>query len=306
MRSRTPHSGLAAVLTVLLFGIAGCRAAPAGTDPVAETIAGRVISLSPNITEILYAVDAGHTVVGVTDFCTYPPDELAGMARVGAYLNPDVERMLSLRPDLVILLPSQEGLKQRMESSGIRTLTVANESLQEVLDSIVAIGEATGHTDEARALQDELQADLDGVRQAIAGRQTVPTLVVIGRGSGDLAGIFAVGPGTFLDEMILAAGGRNVFADAATLYPQVPLEEVIQRAPQVIIEVVVPPSELEPQDVFAAWDGLSTIPAVQDRRIHVLTDDYLLIPGPRSVRTARRLQPLLHPDLDPAAPGEIP
>jgi len=263
-----------------------------------------VISLAPNITEILHAVGAGHTVVGVTDFCSYPADELADVPRIGAYLNPDVERMLSLRPDLVVLLPSQEGLRARLESSGIRTLTVANESLDEVLDSIEAIGAATGRGEEARALRRELEDDLEAVRSATAGREPIPTLVVIGRGSDDLAGIFAVGPGTFLDEMLRAAGGRNVFEDAATLYPQVPLEEVIQRAPGVIVEVVVPPSELETAAVVAAWRNLSTVPAVQDGRIHVLTDDYLLIPGPRAVRTARRLQPLLHPDLErPVAEG---
>ena len=304
MRSRTIQLALLPSVALLLSGITGCRGAPAALGPDTDAVAARVISLSPNITEVLFAVGAGQTVIGVTDFCTYPPDEVARVPRIGAYLNPDVERILSLRPDLVILLPSQEGLQQRLSSSGIRTLTVANESLEEVLASIDTIGEATGHADEAHALRQELQADLDSVRSAVADREPVPTLVVIGRGSDDLAGIFAVGPGTFLDETIRAAGGRNVLDDAVTLYPQVPLEEVIQRAPQVIVEVVVPPSELDPQAVVEAWDDLSAVPAVRDRRIHVLTDDYLLIPGPRAVRTARRLQPLLHPDLEPRGEGE--
>ena len=302
MRCGTIQFALATAL--VLVGTGGCRSAPAPLPADVDAIATKVISLSPNITEILFAVGAGETVVGVTDFCAFPPDELAGVPRIGAYLNPDVERILSLRPDLVILLPSQEGMQQRLESSGIRTLTVANESLEEVLASIDAIGDVTGHADDAHALRDELQTELDGVRSVTADREPVPTLVVIGRGSDDLAGIFAVGPGTFLDELIRTAGGHNVLHDAATLYPQVPLEEVIQRSPHVIVEVVVPPSELDSQIVIAAWDDLSTIPAVRDGRIHVLTDDYLLIPGPRAVRTARRLQPLLHPAQDPPSEGE--
>jgi len=247
------------------------------------------------MTEILFAVGAGDQVVGVTDFCNYPADGLAEMPRIGAYLNPDVERMLALQPDLVVLLPSQAALGERMKAAGVPTLTVANESLEEVLDSIGALGQATGHGEEAARLRAELEAELDTLRQDSAATEPTPTLVVIGRGSGDMAGIFAVGPGTFLDELIRVSGGHNVLAEAVSLYPQVPLEEVIRLAPQVIVEVVVPPSSLEPDQVIAAWNELDSIPAVRDGRVHVLTDDHLLIPGPRAVRTARQLYPLLHP-----------
>ena len=284
---------ITAAALALLAGV-GCR--PPAESPRVTGPASRVISLSPNMTEILFAVGAGQQVVGVTDFCTYPAGELTDMTRIGAYLNPDVERMFALQPDLVVLLPSQAGLRERLEAAHIPTLTVANESLDEVLDSIDALGKATGHDEEARQLRAELEADLDRVRQAAAGSEPTPTLVVIGRGSGDMAGIFGVGPGTFLDEVIRVAGGRNVLAKAVSLYPQVPLEEVIRLAPQVIIEVVVPPSALEPDQVIAAWNDLDSIPAVQDGRVHVLTEDHLLIPGPRAVRTAQQLHPLLHPE----------
>ena len=290
----------AALLGVLLMATGGCRGPSPSTEapspPAAATAPSRVISLAPNITETLFAVGAGEQVVAVTDFCTYPPDELESMPRIGAYLNPDVERMLSLTPDLVILLPAQEDLRKRMESAGIGTLSVANESMDEVLSGIEDIGEATGHAEEGRQLSGELRGELDAARALVTDRATVPVLLAIGRGGDDLAGIFGVGPGTFLDEVIRAAGGRNVLAEAPSLYPQVPIEEVIRLAPAVIVEVVVPPWQVPPDEIAGAWSHLSSIPAVRDGRIHVLTDDYLLIPGPRAIRSARRLLPLLHPD----------
>ncbi len=290
-RAIVATAGLACALLIAAAG-AGCggRSEP---DPEPVGPARRVISTSPNLTEILFAVGAGEQVVGVTDFCTWPP-EARDVPRIGAYLNPDVERMIALQPDLVLVLPSMVGLAERLQGAGIETRAVANESLQQVLDSIDAIGEATGHVDEATKLKADLRTELDAIAEAVAGEAPIEVLVVIGRGSGDLTGIFAVGPGTFLDELLRVAGGRNVLADAVSLYPQVPLEEVIRLAPDVIVEVVVPPSELATDDVVASWSSLSTVPAVRDGRIHVLTEDYLLIPGPRSVRTARQLQLLLH------------
>jgi iron complex transport system substrate-binding protein len=284
-------------------GCAGEQATPPATPEQAPAVPHRIVSLSPNVTETLFAVGAGEQLAAVTDFCNYPPDPLADMPRIGAYLNPDIERMLFLSPDLVVVLPSQVGTRERMEATGIATLTVRNESLDEILASIETLGEATGHGDEGRALAAELRAEMDAVRAQVADRAPVSVLLVIGRGADDLTGIFGVGPGTFLDEVIRTAGGRNVLAEAPTLYPQVPLEEVIRLAPQVIVEVVVPPSQLEPGQVSQAWSSLSSIPAVKDGRIHVLTEDYLLIPGPRAVRSAKRLLPLLHPETEAETEG---
>jgi iron complex transport system substrate-binding protein len=233
----------------------------------------------------------------VTDYCVYPPEAVAGLPRIGAYLNPDIERMLSLRPDLVVLIPTQDRVAQRMSGAGVATLQVRNERLDEVLESITTLGDATGHGDRGRLVRQDLEDGLAAVRASVAGRTPTPTLVVIGRGSGDMAGIFAVGPGAFLDEILTAAGGINVLDGALGLYPQVPLEEVLSLAPEVIIEVVVPPSLLQPAEIVDAWSSLSTVPAVRDGRVHVVTEDYLLIPGPRAVRTAERLAPLLHREL---------
>lgn len=275
----------------------GCR----GEEPVEPVPAAagqapqRIISTAPNLTEILFAVGAGDQVAAVTDFCAYPPEKLAQMPRIGAYLNPDMERMFSLQPDLVVVIPSMESLRRRLEAAHIPTLTVRNESHEDMLASIEAIGTATGHEAEGQQLRAELEQGLAKVRD-LAGTQPTSFLMVIGRGSGDMSGIFAVGPGTFLDELARAAGGRNVLEEAISLYPQVPLEEVIHLAPEVIIEVVVPPSELTGDQVAAGWNTLSTVPAVRDGRVHVLTDDYMLIPGPRALRTAERLLPLLHPE----------
>ncbi len=293
-----PRTLLALVLGSWLLACGGGGSPPAATPAEPPAVPRRIVSLSPNVTETLFAVGAGEQVAAVTDFCTYPPEPLADMPRIGAYLNPDVERMLSLSPDLVVVLPSQSGTRERMEAAGIATLTVRNESLDEILTSIETLGEAAGRGEEGRALADELRGEMEAVQAQIAGREPVPTLVVIGRGGDDLTGIFGVGPGTFLDEVIRTAGGRNVLAEAPTLYPQVPLEEIIRLAPHVIVEVVVPPSQLEPDQVREAWGALSSIPAVKEDRIHVLTEDYLLIPGPRAVRSAQRLLPLLHPGME--------
>lgn len=284
---------------MLLFGCTRTAEVRESEPPAA---AQRIISTAPGFTEILFAVGAGDQVVAVTDFCAYPPEAVAALPTIGAYLNPDMERMLGLRPDLVVLLPAQEGLRQRMEAAGVRTLTAPNESHTELLASILAIGAAAGRDDEARQLHDDLVAELDSVRDAVQGRDPVPTLVVIGRGSGDLAGILAVGSGTFLDELLRAAGGRNVMEEARGLYPQVPLEEVIHLAPQVIVDVAVPPSNLEPERIIGSWSHLTSVPAVRDGRVHVLAQDYLLIPGPRAIQTARLLQPILHPGLAVEAP----
>jgi iron complex transport system substrate-binding protein len=233
--------------------------------------------MAPSLTETLFALGLGDRVVGVDDYSLWPP-EAARRSRVGGLFNPNLEKIVSLHPDLVVLLPSEKEIGVKVRALGIESLIVPAETLADVDAGFVTIGKKCG-------------AGAAGERAAAAWRAALApapvggapkVMLSIDRQAGRLAGLLVAAHGTFLDELLGRLGGINVFADAATRYPQVAMEEVVARAPQVILELR---SEPAPASVAATlltdWRPLGSVPAVRDGRIAVIAGGYVLVPGPR-------------------------
>jgi iron complex transport system substrate-binding protein len=257
----------------------------------------RIISLIPAVTEMLFAIGAGDQVIGVSSFDTYPP-EAATRTRVGALLDPDFERILSLKPDLVVVYASQTELLTRLQRARIPTFVYRHAGLADVATTITALGARTGRTSEASSVGRQIESGLDTIRRSVAGRGRPRVALVFGREAGTLRSLFVSGGIGFLHDLIETAGGENAFADVKREGTQVSSEAMLARAPQVIIEAhqsewdaSVTPREL------AVWRRLGTIPAVRTNRLHFVADDRLFIPGPRVLDAARVLARLIHPDV---------
>jgi len=257
----------------------------------------RIVSLVPALTEMLFALGAGPHVVGVSNFDDYPP-AVTSLPRVGALLDPNMERILSLRPDLVIVYGSQTDAQQQLERAKIRTYNYRHAGLAGIFSTLRELGAAVGRTPDAERLARGMQTHLDGIRARVAGRPRLRTLFVFERDPGSLRGIFVNGGVGFLHDVLGVAGGSDVFADVARESVQPSIETILARAPDVILEVRVR------EDLSAAqlakersvWMTLSSIPAVKNNRVHILTGQFLVVPGPRVGQATETIARTLHPE----------
>jgi iron complex transport system substrate-binding protein len=258
--------------------------------------ARRIVSLVPALTEALFAIGAGPQVVGVSSFDEFPPGVKA-LPRVGALLDPDVERIFTLRPDLVVVYGSQSDLQSQLSRARIRTFGYRHGGIHTTLDTIRQLGSATGHESEAGALISSLQGKLEAVRARVKGRARPRTLLVFERQPGTLREVYASGGVGFLHEMLEIAGGRNVFADTPRESVQPSVETLLTSAPEVILEVRAT-ALIEPRAAAEreAWASLASVPAVRQQRIYLLTGDYMVVPGPRLVEATETIARTLHPD----------
>jgi iron complex transport system substrate-binding protein len=221
------------------------------------------------------------------------------LPRVGALLDPNTERILSLRPSLVVTYSSQADVENQLARAGIRTFSYRHGGIQTVLETIRDLGSATGRDASAAALVRELQTRLDAVRAQVKGRPRPRVLLVFERQPKTLRELYVSGGRGFLHEMLEIAGGRNVFGDFDRESVQPSTELLLTRPPDVIIEVRAKGlvEEAEVREERGVWATLSSLPAVRNGRIHLLSGDYLVVPGPRLAQATEAFARALHPDL---------
>lgn len=294
--------------TVIAVAGGGCRRQASssikGGEPAAQpgpeggaAAPRRVVSLTPSLTEILWTLGAGDRVVGVSDYCDYPP-EARTRPRVGTFLQPSVEKILALRPDLILVDGVQKDVAAALQAAGggARVLAIPMNDLAQVRAAITQIGAALGdRRQEAAALLGQLDAELAEVRGLVSRRGSRPrpkVLFVVDRQLGGLRGVVAAGPGTYLDELVQLAGGSNVFADLPVRYGKVAIEAIEERQPEVILDAVHSDAG-SAASVRADWLALRNVPAVQKGRIYVLSDREFVTPGPRLGKALRQLARLL-------------
>lgn len=258
----------------------------------------RIISLIPAVTEALFAIGAGHQVIAVSSFDNYPP-EATTRTRVGALLNPDFERILSLKPDLVVLYVTQNELASRLDRARVPTFAYRHTGLADISTTIRSLGDRVGRQQEAARVARELEAGLEEVRRATASQARPRVVLVFGREAGTLRSIFVSGGVGFLHDLVETAGGRNAFADVNRESLQVSSETILAHAPEVIIEMRQSTwDQSATARELAVWRTLPALPAVRSNRIHLVADDRLFIPGPRVVDGARVLARSIHPDVN--------
>lgn len=260
----------------------------------------RIISTAPSITEILYALELGDRVVADTKFCRYPP-EARSKPKIGDYVHPDLEAIASLKPDLVIIQTNPVRLRERLSAMHLRTVQIDQQNIAAIYESVRVIGGATGVPDRAAKLIASIHAGLDDVQTRAAGRKKVRVMFVIGRSQGRLDGLVVSGRASFLNEVIAVAGGANIFGDALAAYPQVSMEEVIARDPEVIIDMgdmadTIAVSEQHKREVVALWNRVPSLAAVKQHRVFAVASDIYVVPGPRVVDAARAIFDMLHAD----------
>ena len=249
--------------------------------PAPATPPQRIVSVVPAVTEMLYAIGAGDRVVGVSSYDRYPP-EVERVTKVGALLDPDVERILSLRPDLVAVYRSQTDLLTQLARARISPFVYAHTGLDDITDTIRQLGDRIGSSGRAGALASDIERRIAAVRTRTAGTTRPRTLIVMGRDAFSLRGIYASGGVGFIHDMVTAAGGENVFADAPRQAVQATSELVIARRPDVILELRAEPLDRATEErEIRTWSAVASVPAVKQRRIHIIGDARTVIPGPR-------------------------
>jgi len=259
----------------------------------------RIVSTAPSITELLYELGLGDRVVGVDRFSRYPP-EAQRKAKVGDYVNPNLETIASLRPDLVIIPTNPVKLAERLAVLRLKVLEIDQDTIAKLYESFRMVGQATGATAQAAQLAATVRGQLEAVRVRAAPLKKTRMMFVVGRTPNRLDGLIVVGQASYLNEIIALAGGDNVFRDAVAPYPGVSLEEVLARNPDVIIDMgdmadTVGVTEEHKREVTSLWERLSSVAAVKQHRVYAVASDIYVEPGPRVVDAAKAFLEMLHP-----------
>jgi iron complex transport system substrate-binding protein len=239
-----------AICAVVLL-VPAINAGP-GRPGLATQSSARIISLVPAVTEMLFAMGAGDRVVGVSSYDRYPPDALR-RPRVGGLIDPDFERILALKPDLVVTYGTQSELIDRLRRARIDLFNYEHAGLADITATIRALGVRLGLAEPADKVAATVERDLDEVRKRVAGRPRPRTALIIGRELGTLRGLHASAGVGFLHDILEIAGGSDVFSDVSRQSLQVSTEVLLARAPDVIIEMH-PPEGWTPERVARERD----------------------------------------------------
>ncbi|WP_303674968.1 ABC transporter substrate-binding protein [Vampirovibrio chlorellavorus] len=300
---------LLAILFLALVTLSGCiqPVRPSARQAPLTSACQRVVSLSPSITEVLYALDLGDRVAGVTRYCKYPKAAQA-KPQVGGYVDPDTEALLRLQPDLVILREEQIQLSHQLKALGFPLLAVDHQTVPGILASIEAVGQVCHRETQARALHQQLQAQINQIAAILKQATRRPTvLVVLDRNvqSEKLKWAFVAGEDGFYNQLVENAEGRNVLPKGKKGFLQISAEGILRLNPDVIIETT---ESLGPahgtlsqaqQNAMAEaqWRSLPQVSAVKHHRVYHFGQDYMVIPGPRFPQILKRFAEAIHPEL---------
>ncbi len=261
----------------------------------------RVVSLAPSITEVLLALDRRDWLVGVTRFSSYL-ESVRDVKQVGDFTSTNYERILSLDPDLVLLKATKEGRQEAtLRDAGIETMTVRQESIDDILQSIRRIGRRLNRSERARTLVRRIKRRMREIRRK-AARHTSPTVMpVYYRNQGDdgITQVGVAGHRSFLGEIVDVAGGRNVY-DGDMAYPKFSIEYVLRENPQYIIDFSAQygGEGRSDDDLLNQWRAFDKLRAVREEQVHVISEPYALLPGPRFLEILERVARVLHPGME--------
>ncbi len=284
----------------LLLISALCFACLAEPRPSGSGPPHRIVSTAPSATEMLYALGLGDRVVGVTTFCHYPP-EAARKPKIGDYLHPSLETIVGMRPDLVVSETSGVRHAESLRSLNLNVLEINDATLAGIYDSILRIGRAAGVPARAGALCAQMRSDLAGIRAKVARFPRRRVLFLVGRTPGRIEDLIAAGRASHLNELMEIAGGENVFRDSVAAYGKIPLEELLARNPEVIVDMgemseTVGVTDAQKRAVVQLWNRYPALAAVRDHRVYAVASDIFVVPGPRVVDAARALARMFHPE----------
>jgi iron complex transport system substrate-binding protein len=273
---------------------------PAASSPKHRGGYERIVSLAPSITEDLYTLGLMDRVVGVTRFCDYPPEAL-DKTKIGGYTDPNYEAIIALKPDLIIMLAEHEEPRKRLGKLGFDIVSVNHKSIEGILESIEAIGDACGVLPKAKAVTKHLMERMERIQEKTAGYPSPRVMVSIGRnmGSGSLEDVYISGKDGFYDEMIERLGGVNTYTGNIAA-PVISYEGILQMNPDVIIDIVPDLEERgwDLEQIYKEWEMVQQVKAVRNKRVYVFGEDYVAVPGPRFIKIMEEMARAMYPDAD--------
>jgi iron complex transport system substrate-binding protein len=259
----------ALLIVCLVVGLAACE------KRVPAPVAGgtRIVTLAPTATEVVAALGATAQLVGVDQYSTYPP-EVASLPKVGSFLQPNLEVIVGLSPSLVIVDDIHGEAGRALADRGIKTVECSFHALPDVKKALTTLGAQLGRTKEAQEAVAAIDAALDEAASKRPARHP-RVLAVIDREAGGLGNLVAVGPGSWVDELLAVVGGDNVLAASGIRYPKISLEEVLRAQPEIIIDL-----SFAAKQSLAPWNAVD-VPAVKAKKVIALDQPYLVAPSPR-------------------------
>lgn len=245
----------------------------------------RIISLAPNLTEIIFAVRADSQMVGITDYCNFPAG-VSNKSKVGGIINPNLEAIIALKPDLVFATAdgNPKPTVEKLKAVGIPVYVFNVNRYSDVLGCIRMVGKLTGHSIAADSV-------VTGMTASTAHLKPLPNkpgvFFVLNRNP-----IISASGGSFLNDILEIAGGRNVVGKMNERYPTLNRESVIQLNPDYFI---IPEKDFQPlpENEYTDFNSLSSVPAVKEKRVYYMNPDIILRPGPRLVLGIQQLNFIL-------------
>jgi iron complex transport system substrate-binding protein len=249
----------------------------------------------------LFALGLGDKVVGRTRFCNYPV-EAKKITEVGGYIDLNYEAMIALKPDLVILLPEQEKVKQYLNELDIKHLTVNNKTISDIKNTIKTIGNICSAQVNANSLLSKIKSTIEKIKSKTKGVEKPKVIISIGRtpGTNGVKDVYIAGENTSYDELINIAGGINAFDDSNIAYPMLSAEGLIHLNPDIIFDFIVnlEKNNLDRELALKDWQTIKSVEAVKNNRVKILSSDYISIPGPRFILLLKDLAKNIHPEID--------
>jgi iron complex transport system substrate-binding protein len=256
----------------------------------------RLVSLSPNLTEIIYGMGAFDQLVGVSQYTSYPP-AVSKLPVLGGWQNPDYEKLVALRPDLVLVdgaqAPFVEGKCQEL---GLRVMVIADEKVADVAAAITVLGKATGHEAEAAKLLQSTRDGLLRVSQKTASLPKRKVVLIVDRTPGTLRDLYTATAGSYLTELVELAGGRIAVPPDKRGYAKLSKEDLLAADPDVILDFTHGAVGRFAGDPMEAWREMPELKAVRTHRVHEVNEDYVPHASQRIVQTAELFARLIHPE----------
>lgn len=265
-----------------------------------------IVSLSPNLTEILYGIGAFDRVVGVTDYGTYPA-AVRKLPSVGGWRNPNLERLAALQPDLVLMDDGQGAVVQEnLKALSLSSLVVPDSRVADVFTAIATLGRATGCEAQATRLATATRAQLARISQGAAALPKPSVVLIVDRSPGSLRDLVAATADSFLGELIGIAGGRITAPPLRGAYARINKEDLVALDPEVILDFVHGRHSPFRGDLSTAWQALPELQVVRRRRVYPVDEDFVPHASQRMVQTAELFSRLIHqsPTQQPIATGD--
>lgn len=261
----------------------------------------RIITLAPSITETAFALGLGEKIIAVTDYCDYPP-ETNDLPKVGGFINPNLEAIVGLQPDLVILLVEHQKIVEQLHQLNIPSFVVDNRTLSGIQDSIQQIADRTSHQAEATRLLTTIQTKINHINDKTKNLAKPTVMLAMGHSIGDnqMSSVHIAGNNDFYNDLITLAGGQNVYQDKRLKVPSISAEGILKLNPDIIMDIFpeADDHDYDLDSVKRQWQSLDLLNAVKNEHIYIIEQGYATIPGPRIFLLLEEMAKLIHPEID--------